>query len=162
MAGKRVPCWLVTALLRITHYAFGRLKSPAPLLQPSFPHKAPSSLQTFKQSNGYLAKVKRESNFTIFKMSPKSSSVCSCGGKLKKGIALANHLKDSPKHKKPLTKDNAASSKGKSVVINTKPEGSALVDSTPTSHAVSAHPTMNNLTTVADRDFAGQPCCTSC
>ncbi|KFY09660.1 hypothetical protein V491_08042 [Pseudogymnoascus sp. VKM F-3775] len=63
-------------------------------------------------------------------MSPKASAVCSCGGKLKTGTALADHLKQSPKHKKSLIKGKAVpkppTSKETSVAINTKPEGSAF------------------------------------
>ncbi|KFY59710.1 hypothetical protein V496_05576 [Pseudogymnoascus sp. VKM F-4515 (FW-2607)] len=77
-------------------------------------------------------------------MPPKTTSLCSCGGKLRTGTALADHLKDSPKHNKPPVKGNKVpktlNSTTKPMAMETKPDISAPVNNTQTSEMTTSAP----------------------
>ncbi|OBT61072.1 hypothetical protein VE03_09463 [Pseudogymnoascus sp. 23342-1-I1] len=78
-------------------------------------------------------------------MSSKAPSLCSCGGKLKTGPALSDHLRDSPKHKKPPIKGNEVP---KAVAMETKPKSSALGKNTPASQVASPAPSVTKAAKV--------------
>ncbi|KFY03154.1 hypothetical protein O988_01672 [Pseudogymnoascus sp. VKM F-3808] len=70
-------------------------------------------------------------------MAPKSTILCSCGKKLKTEADLSAHLRDSPKHKKPLIKGNAAPNP---VDLEAKSGPSALVKNMSSFHVASSSP----------------------
>jgi hypothetical protein len=92
-------------------------------------------------------------------MAPKAKILCSCGKKLKTEADLSAHLRDSPKHKKPLIKGNAAPNP---VDLEAKSGPSALVKNMSSFHVVSAQLSMNNFGHIVDIDNVGQLLPASC
>lgn len=91
-------------------------------------------------------------------MTPKATPRCSCGGKMKTGGALSDHLRDSPKHK-PLIKGKVVPMP---VNLQTKPGTSVLVNNMTIFHVVSAYLSMNKHKPMADRHNEDQLYPASC
>ncbi|KFX91133.1 hypothetical protein V490_06061 [Pseudogymnoascus sp. VKM F-3557] len=70
-------------------------------------------------------------------MTPKATPRCSCGGKMKTGGALSDHLRDSPKHNKPLIKGKVAPMP---VNLQTKPGTSVMVNNMTIFHVTNSSP----------------------